>query len=1287
MAAEQCCRAWGAEVQYAGEPGMMKTGMLPSSGSNGSAACHWSYTVILEGAFRKLSASKRAHVTISSSVDNEVSAGITVEGGEGSQDYRLSPVVPCGGPARDAFMHCSFGSLSEDGCPLPLACMPTGDTLRSRSVLQGESPPLLAEGSLPGLANRRHTSMAETLSSTVRVLDRTASPELVADAVGAALTRMSQTAAEPVPLSLVLVSDSLVVFASNASDTSAALLRNSLSYELAVGIPKKSQLVVSILSVADGDTGVAVGPGVLQAPPPFASDLSNAEEAGGVCFVKLGSPRCRLEPVSPTTSAGQAVMHTTDPGVRAAWAARLGEAEGASKSGRAAAAAEAKSHTLRSQLTSDNANSTAHDPPTSCTSPEFRRGDSTAAAPRGPRLFESAPPNPHLNPEHSGCRLSNSSSVSLLPLALSAPPPGGGLRVFFASARPLPSAFAAEENSGWLSAVHFSAFAALLASAAARARPAEAAAAVAAAAVWLACLLGARLKSRQAARNDREAAAAVRKSSAERWRRFLREPPGFDPRVVRWGGSVALAVSAGCVVAIDALSGGAHEAWVLLLSLAVAASLWELPAAGNALAVATLCWCVAKSVDQWIAFGLLRSSCYYTAVRPDPCAPGPGEVHEHAAATLVVRAAGVLTFIALLRRVEGTKTRQLRRLALAAGLVTGADADVAKGRWVPFGAGGLDAAAAEHVLHRVRQSRRRTSRASEKRSSQAVDDAETSSDWGELDAAAAPWAGHNTLRVLHFSPPKAVTFLAGHLSPARFADVCSALPAVFEAAATFGGVASSCVGNDFTVEFNTERYCRQHAEQACICALALHAQLSKADGLQGSWVYCGVASGLHASAKPEAATYAAPAAVARSVCPKKAAMLLSLARKLDALALISEKAHEAVRHNYVLRPVDVVSWDESCDASEAAFLFPGSRTPPANREEQVYELIGRRSDARSWVIECNSLFLKGFSAYRKQSFSVAADFFSKCLSLSPTDPQALRMVQWCSQLQDHRDGNLATGGNPLKSRSSVDVRKDSSDLSGPGASGGYGLERLSRKFIEWEGPGACSLIGRDSCDSIARNSVAASWATSMAPSAHHRDSVMSGGASAAPALSEAAREQSFRGEARDSGPLATSVDVERSLRGAIKDAELDANIHQLSAWGLVPSAAKAAPPSQPPKRFADPKRRVWHRAEKLLGQGAFGSVWLGMDAAGSLVAIKTVPLPGLRFQPTARGRRGQQVHMKQVDDFIKEASLLHELRHENIVQYLASVVADGFIMIVMECLAGGSLATLLDEFGPGYASF
>ena len=172
-----------------------------------------------------------------------------------------------------------------------------------------------------------------------------------------------------------------------------------------------------------------------------------------------------------------------------------------------------------------------------------------------------------------------------------------------------------------------------------------------------------------------------------------------------------------------------------------------------------------------------------------------------------------------------------------------------------------------------------------------------------------------------------------------------------------------------------------------------------------------------------------------------------------------------------------------------------------------------------------------------------------------------------------------------------------------------------------------------------------------------------------------------------------SLNHDKILRRQIRDAEAEANADQLEAWGLSVPGGKTKDKGkrgettpEPPKvkvlpaRFTDHKNRLWCRAARSLGKGAFGEVWLGMSSDGSLVAMKSMRLPTINTAPTpasdgpattqisaaakrrlARKQGGgggggggepnnnKEANLQQIEDLLSEVGLMHKLRHENIV--------------------------------------
>jgi serine/threonine protein kinase len=101
----------------------------------------------------------------------------------------------------------------------------------------------------------------------------------------------------------------------------------------------------------------------------------------------------------------------------------------------------------------------------------------------------------------------------------------------------------------------------------------------------------------------------------------------------------------------------------------------------------------------------------------------------------------------------------------------------------------------------------------------------------------------------------------------------------------------------------------------------------------------------------------------------------------------------------------------------------------------------------------------------------------------------------------------------------------------------------------------------------------------------------------------------------------------------------------------------------------------WTKGE-LIGQGAFGSVYLGMDNdTGQLIAVKQVSL-GQRGGPQAAAKLAEHVRSLEA-----EVQLLQDLNHQNIVRYLGTERTQDALNIFLEYVPGGSIASLLAKFG------
>ncbi|CAK9238357.1 unnamed protein product, partial [Sphagnum jensenii] len=94
----------------------------------------------------------------------------------------------------------------------------------------------------------------------------------------------------------------------------------------------------------------------------------------------------------------------------------------------------------------------------------------------------------------------------------------------------------------------------------------------------------------------------------------------------------------------------------------------------------------------------------------------------------------------------------------------------------------------------------------------------------------------------------------------------------------------------------------------------------------------------------------------------------------------------------------------------------------------------------------------------------------------------------------------------------------------------------------------------------------------------------------------------------------------------------------------------------------------WRKGD-LLGRGSFGTVYEGLRNNGCFFAVKEVSL-------LDEGRQAKQAILQ----FQQEITLLSELKHENIVQYLGTQRTEDKLDIFLELVSKGSLASLYKRY-------
>ncbi|KAK1416971.1 hypothetical protein QVD17_26091 [Tagetes erecta] len=119
------------------------------------------------------------------------------------------------------------------------------------------------------------------------------------------------------------------------------------------------------------------------------------------------------------------------------------------------------------------------------------------------------------------------------------------------------------------------------------------------------------------------------------------------------------------------------------------------------------------------------------------------------------------------------------------------------------------------------------------------------------------------------------------------------------------------------------------------------------------------------------------------------------------------------------------------------------------------------------------------------------------------------------------------------------------------------------------------------------------------------------------------------------------------------------------------SSIQALPP---PTRKEDAGSQIRWRKGELIGCGAFGRVYMGMNLdSGELLAVKQVSVV-----VNTASKDKTQAHIRELEEEVK---LLKNLSHPNIVRYLGTAREESSLNIFLEFVPGGSISSLLGKFG------
>ncbi|KAJ6792640.1 mitogen-activated protein kinase kinase kinase NPK1-like isoform X1 [Iris pallida] len=96
---------------------------------------------------------------------------------------------------------------------------------------------------------------------------------------------------------------------------------------------------------------------------------------------------------------------------------------------------------------------------------------------------------------------------------------------------------------------------------------------------------------------------------------------------------------------------------------------------------------------------------------------------------------------------------------------------------------------------------------------------------------------------------------------------------------------------------------------------------------------------------------------------------------------------------------------------------------------------------------------------------------------------------------------------------------------------------------------------------------------------------------------------------------------------------------------------------------------VWWRRGELIGCGAFGHVYMGMNLdSEELLAVKQV-----LTRANSASKEKPQAHIRELEE---EVNLLKNLSHPNIIRYLGTSRKEYTLNILLEFFPGGSTSSL-----------
>lgn len=160
-----------------------------------------------------------------------------------------------------------------------------------------------------------------------------------------------------------------------------------------------------------------------------------------------------------------------------------------------------------------------------------------------------------------------------------------------------------------------------------------------------------------------------------------------------------------------------------------------------------------------------------------------------------------------------------------------------------------------------------------------------------------------------------------------------------------------------------------------------------------------------------------------------------------------------------------------------------------------------------------------------------------------------------------------------------------------------------------------------------------------------------------------------------SGGLTAKQNISRSHCPLREPLQPSSGVMRFETWTTTPSTTTSTP--APSGQRANSRDLVmtkivkWRCGSKI-GQGSYGSVYKALELnSGVIFAVKKAFLNSC-----------DQDDRRYIEKLEDELKILQDLRHPNIVSYLGHECLETELCIFMEFVPGGSIASMLKEFGP-----